>query len=577
MRSSSFIKLQRKAHLTGFAMTEIIMALFAVGIAAFLIAGLMRQLSLLGNKSNQTGVVFEFRNKVNAISKNPEEWLNRMRATHGEYAACIPDAASVSSTFKCPDIYPNIKDDDSVLEKAAGPSLHVASGPMIDLLGEELAGSVENPLYLDLNGRPCAAESPATNCPLISTGYFLRSNNAANQNPGNVRFIVKLQRNLAALTKNPSLGAMKPEFLSIELGTGWSQSSKKTPAGTIRVGYLADGTPRFLDPTLDPLKSCSSGQIYVGSGADGSVICKSLPTCPSGQNAAIGVNGEVECSSKTNPCTANQVFLGFYSGSGQPMCTGLTSSCSAPAVQMGLTPEGNAICKDVPSTCTPEQKVSYNGLNFSCVDDVLGKSCEDGEIMTGVDSAGQPVCKEDKTILTSAKLDCEPGFYVSGIESDGSVKCAELVANNLPLRSCDDGYYLAGFDSEGTMLCRPLPTTEVIPEKPETAKCSPGSNWVNIKCYALNKEVDGGRGYKSAATNKYLTDMAYCSSRSVLCYQRGGTVSDMDTTEAFGRLEYCASRWGTGSNVTPASKRGTCREWKEVNVRRREHSCTCSG
>lgn len=547
MRSSSFYKLHSSNPLYGFAMTEIIMALFAVGIAAFLIAGLMKQLSMLGNKSNQTGVVFEFRNKVNAISKNPEEWLNKMRAAYSDYASCIPDAASVSSNYKCPNIYPNIKDEDSLLEKAAGPHLHVASSPMIDLLGESLAGSLENPLYLDSNGRTCTAENPAATCPLISTGFFLRSNNATDQNPGNVRFIVKLQRNLSALAKNPSLGVMKPEYLSIELGAAWSNSSRKTPKGTIKVGYLADGTPRFLNP----LHSCSNGQIYIGSGADGSAICKNLPSCPSGQNASIGTDGNIECSSKTNPCPTSQVFLGFYSGSGQPMCTGITSSCSAPSVQMGLSSEGNAICKEVPTSCTPEQKISYNGLNFSCVDDVLGKSCAEGELMTGVDASGQPICKEEKTTLKSTKLDCGEGQYVSGIESDGSVKCADLVVYNPPLRSCDDGFYVAGFDSDGTMLCKPLPTAEATIDNPEASKCGAGSNWINKKCYALNKEIDGGRGYRFSVSNNYLTDMAYCSSRSTLCYQRGGSVSDIDTTDNYVKVEYCSSRWGTGKKRNP--------------------------
>lgn len=571
MRSTYFSKPRANAQLKGFAMAEIIMVLMAVGIASFLIAGLMKQLSVLGSKSSQTGVVFEFRNKVNAISKNPEEWLNKMRAAHSEYASCLPDAASVSSNYKCPNIYPNIKDEDSLLEKAAGPSLHVASGPMIDLLGESLAGSVENPLYLDANGRTCTAANPTITCPLISTGYFLRSNDAADENPGNVRFIVKLQRNISALAKNPSLGVMKPEYLSIELGTGWTQSSRKNPSGTIKVGYLADGTPRYLNP----LHTCNGGQIYVGSGADGSAICKNLPSCPSGQKASIGANGDVECSDKTNPCPTSQVFLGFYSGSGQPMCTGVTSSCSAPTVQMGLTQEGNAVCKEVPSTCTPEQKISYNGLNFSCTDDVLGKSCEVGELMTGVDASGHPICIEEKTTLKSVKLTCDDGQYVQGIESDGTVICADLVVNNPQLRSCDDGYYVAGFEEDGTMNCKPLPTTDVAPVA-AGSKCGAGSNWVNKKCYSLNKNIDGGRGYKSTVSNKYLTDLAYCSSRSTLCYQNGGRVSDVDSTESFASLTYCDSRWGTGTNVKPASKRGTCREWKEVRVRRRDHSCVCN-
>lgn len=456
----NYFKKNNKSHLKGFAMAEIIMVLMAVGIASFLIAGLMKQLSLLGNKSAQTGVIFEFRNKVNAISKNPNEWLNKMRANYSVYAGCIPDKANSSVVFTCPIVAESdtLKSEDILLGKAAGPDLHIASTPMLDLLGDPLAGTLLKPLYLDSAGRPCESATPEKSCPLMSTGYFLRSNANINQNPGNVRFIVKLQRNLDAIAQNSSQSMMKPEYLSIELGTSWQDSSDSSPAGTVKLGYLTDGTPRFVNP----LHSCAAGQIYIGDTASGTAICKSVITCGNNESPALSPSsGELQCmSNEENPCPPNQIFLGNFSGTGQPMCASANSSCTSPKIQMGIAQDGSAICKEIP-ICTATQKVAYNGIDFSCAVDTNGKNCAAGQIMTGVASDGNPVCSNP---LTTVKLDCPDDHYVSGLESDGSVKCTQVAP---PLSqealNCPNGQYVSGLNTDGSVICKAIPGVTPTP------------------------------------------------------------------------------------------------------------------
>lgn len=136
--------------------------------------------------------------------------------------------------------------------------------------------------------------------------------------------------------------------------------------------------------------------------------------------------------------------------------------------------------------------------------------------------------------------------------------------------------------AEGKIVTGVAQTGEILCGVPTTASSGGGSGgssggcvqFVNKKCFNVDKSVDGGRGWRRAGNQVYLNDGAYCSTTRASCWGNGSQVSDVDTTESLTPLEYCSQRYGP--NYTPASMRGKCKTWTTENKRSRQISCTCA-
>ncbi|MEZ4815372.1 MAG: hypothetical protein R3A80_09250 [Bdellovibrionota bacterium] len=413
----------------GFAVAEIVIALALVSMAALIVAGLGQQVLNLSKSSRQTAATIELRTKTNSISRNLDSWLAKMRSsvnTSGLYAACLPDNSAVSSIYNCPAVDDSLFDSNSELKRIAGDQLHVASAPMVDLLGEKLAGTTEEPVYLDFDGRNCSHPNPAQTCPLKSTGFFLRSNPASDATPGSIRFVVKLEQNRNAPANNGS-SPLRTQYLTVDVGSEWQQSEAFCPQGSLKLGYLGNGKPNCVSPTA---KKCDAGTIYLGVDNSANPICKTPPaTCASGGVIIDTASNDLVCSSAT-PCSGQgEIFMGYYSGTGNAICSSLNVSCPDGQVQVGiengLTGAPTAVCKQLPS-CEDSQKLSYDGSQFVCQSASVASTCADGEVVVGINTDGSAQCQAAERGLASTNLSCPDGQYVSGLQNDGTVVCKSL-------------------------------------------------------------------------------------------------------------------------------------------------------
>src|SRR5688572_24044270 len=167
-RSSSF---SRSRVSKGFALAEIMVALFLVTIAIVLVGGLGQQVMNLSRRSQQTGAVLELRSFFNSVTRNPTAWLNQMRSstyTEGLYAGCIPDPKLNIDTFSCPSTSTDVIGSDDSLKEIAGTQYHAVSTSVVDGSGELIAGPYGTPVYLTNEGRRCQAQDTHA-CPLQST------------------------------------------------------------------------------------------------------------------------------------------------------------------------------------------------------------------------------------------------------------------------------------------------------------------------------------------------------------------------------------------------------------------------
>jgi hypothetical protein len=418
----------------GFAAAELLTLLLVLGVASYIVSGLINQVVKVGQRSTQTGAILEIRSKINSITKNPDPWLNKMRGKYSEYAACIPSKDSptfASNVFTCPSIASTgqIKQSDTLLAKIAGDNLKIASAPVVDALGDPLAGTEQAPLYLDSSGRVCEDKDADKKCPLKSTGYFMRSNDSGN--PGDIRFVVKVEKNLLSLGTSNS-GVFKPEYLSLEIGQSWMHATPNPAGGTIKIGYKLDGEPLYVQPGL----SCSSG-VLAGISDAGEAICKSYPVgCTGGEAVLDATTSELVCASSSN-CGPGQVHLGHLAGTGAAMCSAANMSCTGEnEVQVGVQVVGSTLkadCKSLPS-CADSEILSYDGSKFECATDRLAQNCDEGFIMAGIKADGSPRCEAIQRGIAEEGVMCADGEYLQGFNAQGKECKAvpQLITPTLP-------------------------------------------------------------------------------------------------------------------------------------------------
>lgn len=442
----------------GFALAEVVVAIFIATIALALVAGLGQQVMDLSKRSTQTGTVLELRSMVNSITRNPTTWIEKMRGSvnlKGLYAGCIPDPKLNIGTFSCPAIDAGILSRDLELAKIAGSNFHVSSVPMINTSGDLIAGTLDEPVMLTSEGRVCTTN----NCAFKSTGFFLRSNANNASDPGSVKFVVKVERNRTSVDGNTA--PMKAQYMSIDIGEEWKSFDPLVggvcPAGSVKVGYLSNGQPSCINPS----KKCTgAGQYAIGTDNAGNTICKTLPaSCPAGSGYTLNATGtDLVCSSsESNPCGASNLFLGYYGGSGEPMCTGADIKCAEGQVQVGVSVAGGKIaaeCAAIPATCADaNNRLTYDGEKFVCKSAAVAVTCGENQTMSGMRADGTPMCVETKR-LPASNNNCGPGTVAASIDSNGAVICRGIVSADFRgLGSCPGGYALKGVDGNGVIVC----------------------------------------------------------------------------------------------------------------------------
>jgi len=434
----------------GFALIEIIVLLGAIGVTSAIVATLFQQVARFSKKASVTGSIVDVRNKVNVISKNPDPWLNKLRGQSSVFSSCIPHAkATAGSTFNCPQAMDRntlVQRDPQVAE-LAGTQLHAFSLEIKDNLGERIAGSVDSPVYLDASGKPCNEANAATRCPIKSVGYFLRSNSGTSGSPGDVKFVVKLEPNIQAMSEGGKT-LFKPEILTIDLGQSWMDQSapitSSSPlSGALLIGYKLDGTPYYNKPGV----KCAAGEFLTGLSDAGTAICKRLPTTCADKYALDGNSG-ISCVPES-ACNSSEVHVGYYAGTGRAICQAIGVQCADNEM---LT--GGRSCKRLP-TCSGTDVISFNGNDFTCTRDIAAQKCPAGQIMVGMNSDKTVRCEAENRNLASNNLTCGSGLVLYGIEKDGTVKCRPEI--NYKGKSCTrPNEIMVGFDANGDIVCRLL-------------------------------------------------------------------------------------------------------------------------
>lgn len=376
----------------GFSLAEIIIGLFIVSLITVLIGALGQQVAQFSNKTKQIGTVLELRTRLAAVSKDSASFIEKMQSvsaggTSLKYQTCLQNAENTLSSFSCPPVKPDLLNPlsssyDAELDKHANGIFKVTDTEIVDSNGEKIAGTIDNPFYLSADGFECSATPKNKKCPLMSTGYFFRSNQDTNSDPGSVKFVVKVQSNPEATLANSGTTPIKAQYVSIDLGKQWSDSIPPCPGASIQVGVRRDNSPMCLMPI-----NCGANSILVGVKQDASPNCKSLPSCPSNKRIVLNDAGNLECVGNS-PCDVGQAHLGYYSGTSDPICSS-PASCSADQVLVGTR------CQTIES-CVGSERLTFENNTFSCseVATIRGEQCtKPGEFLVGFDSNGNAKCE----------------------------------------------------------------------------------------------------------------------------------------------------------------------------------------
>jgi len=434
METCSSFSIQKSSRKAGFAIAEVVIALILVTMAVSLVGGLGQQVLNLARRSKQTAAVIEIRSKVNAVTQNTSSWIAKLRSspdTGQIISACLPDSSAISSIYDCPAVRSDLLDADPELKKIAGSQLHASSIPLVDMMGEKFAGTLDEPVFYDLEGRLCERD-----CAFKVSGILLRTNPDTSSNPGNLRFVVKVQPHLYTQGSLP----MKTQYLTVDVGSQWQEPVGLCPSGSIKVGYFSNGKPSCINPT----KKCAAGTLHIGLDSSGEALCKAPPSNCSSSGSSVVLNNsgtDLECSTQNNAavCGSGEIFLGFYAGTGVPMCSGTNLSCPTGQVQIGIKQVGSSLtaqCKALPS-CLDSQKLSYDGSQFVCQSSTVASACSSGHVVVGINEDGSVKCD----LLERAPASEDPVAVhpsVKEVSSDAGYRLIRLDANRIMIESFGD-------------------------------------------------------------------------------------------------------------------------------------------
>lgn len=434
----------------GFSIVEVLIGLGMLSMGVVIIAALSQQVMNLAKSGKQTAAILELRNTSSQITRNPTQWLQKMKGSSGLFASCIDSSLT---SFSCPAPNNNLAVNDEELRRHLG-TMNIIDAPVVNAMGDKIAGTLAEPHYMDAEGRPC---DNATTCALKSTGYFMRENPSTTGNPGSVKFVIKIEKNPDAVGEYANGTPMKAQYVSMLIGEDWKHmsSAEECATGTIKIGYLSNGTPQCINPTA----SCPSGQVQIGIDSSAQPLCQVPPsTCAPGEVVVLNSStGALACSGSSNCPTG--IFAGYFSATGQAMC--LANPPCTHGVQIGQESNGAPKCVNIPSCTGTTPHLSFNGSNFSCLASVqspiIPKTCEDGSYVKGISPDGGVICAPLRGI---AGLDGQDGSAgQSGRNGTDGKDAPELTCKITDRKSTGDSW--------NTVCCDTPVEVAVAGETPE--------------------------------------------------------------------------------------------------------------
>lgn len=392
----------RVSSRAGFSLLNVLVATAMLTGSMLLVTNVAKQSNKLKQGATVNETILSLSQIAASASRNPQMFLAQLRGsihTGAIYAACIPDGSVANPRFNCPPVRQSITIRDAELARMAGSSFHVTSTNLVDTVGRKVTGSDDAPHYLESDGSPCARG--AAECPLMATGYFMRTNQLTSGDPGNIKFVFKLSQNPAFQAVTTPFRA---RYAQVDLGKEWkvvpdslNGIPSACPTGSVRMGYLSNGMPNCVNDSMN----CPSGQISLGLDASGQAQCKPIPSCGNNESVVIDSGTNDLVCQNSSPCD-KAIFLGYDAGTGDPICKAVNTECGKGKLQVGLKTESDgsfkAECIDFP-TCGVNEYLKLVNKKFQCDDRPTDPkptrlTCSQEQEMYGFDEIGNVLCRD---------------------------------------------------------------------------------------------------------------------------------------------------------------------------------------
>ncbi|MGZ3787088.1 MAG: pilus assembly FimT family protein [Bacteriovorax sp.] len=118
----------------------------------------------------------------------------------------------------------------------------------------------------------------------------------------------------------------------------------------------------------------------------------------------------------------------------------LTAPCPANQYLNGIDTSGNPMCKDFITLFTNGMALSYNGTSYQSIN----LNCGTDMVLRYVDASGAPHCVPKVIIQT-----CPAGQYISDVDASGNVTCSYFTKKTAGV--CPAGQYLTAINSDGSV------------------------------------------------------------------------------------------------------------------------------
>ena len=194
-------------------------------------------------------------------------------------------------------------------------------------------------------------------------------------------------------------------------------------------------------------------------------------------------------------------------------------------------------------------------IDKNCISTFAVNNCPEGQLMSGVDNKGDPICKN---------ITCSQGKYLVGIDASGPI------CTTLPSRSCGVNEYIYKIKNDGSVLCRPFVNVN--------AKC-PSGQFLRTLSSDGNYSCTAGLGGKKCSGSSYVKGIdskqnLICSSCSPSCPKANTICKGDKYTGGNGCGGQCnVSGTKTSGNCQPQTKTYT-KSFKDVKEGTTLHRCS---
>jgi hypothetical protein len=472
----------------GFSILEVLIALSMLTLGTLLIASLGQQIQNLANRAKQTGVAIDYKSMAIGIEGNVPAWLDKMRTRAKFYESCLPSKNGSIGKITCPQTAAKLSDladnvilkegvlSDSKLEGIT-TGFHFVAAPIVNAQGQDVAGDINDPVYLNLDGSPCALPNPRFHCPTQSIGLFGRTNKDVDGPAGYSRFIFMLMGNPNYLPPGGhAVAPVAPQFAKVDVpdpNVGEARCKK----GELFLGMKTSGLPFCVARN----SSCPSG-VPVDVDANGKTVCSPIPVCAANEKVVLGENNKLTCS-RNSPCTADQTHVGTYFGSGGEICLAANACAEGQVMVGGKDAASPSRCVDWPNNCDDQNRAVFDGAKFTCQSNSIAKSCVSVAlphgVVVGVKENGELDCRDIASITGTDGKAGPDGKYGSDGETPLDIPAADgadgkdvengtskFIANRCPTTPVFQ--FVVGVNEDGSLICEPMPVPPtVVPVVPK--------------------------------------------------------------------------------------------------------------